>query len=76
MPIPGLTDVYEFSDWLKKEYSKTKPIMYIHPENGGLITVSVAEDKQQMTKEQADEWWQNIVYSAKSDLDMAGSAGK
>lgn len=40
MPIPGLTDVYEFGDWLKKEYPKQKSALMIKSELGGLITVS------------------------------------
>lgn len=40
MPIPGLTDIYEFSDWLKKNYIGLKrgPLL-IQPIQGGLITV-------------------------------------
>lgn len=40
MPIPGLTDTYTFSDWLKADYSKAgRPKMVVTPENGGLLTV-------------------------------------
>lgn len=40
MPIPGLTDVYEFSDWMKKECPKQKSALMIKSESGGLIKVS------------------------------------
>jgi len=42
--IPGLTDVYEFTEWLKKNYigaeAKKLPALFITPERGGLIRVS------------------------------------
>jgi hypothetical protein len=48
MPIPGLTDIYVFSEWLKREYigNKRKALM-IQPVQGGLIHVTeLAEEKQ------------------------------
>lgn len=39
MPIPGLTDIYEFSDWLKREYPTKRPSLQINSEVGGLILV-------------------------------------
>lgn len=39
MPVPGLTDVYEFSDWLKKEYPAKRITLQINSEVGGLILV-------------------------------------
>jgi hypothetical protein len=42
--IPGLTDVYEFGDWLKKNYiaahERKLPALLVTPERGGLISVS------------------------------------
>jgi hypothetical protein len=41
MPIPGLTDIYAFSDWLKKEYLGTqRTALHIKPIQGGLIEVT------------------------------------
>lgn len=42
MAIPGLTDIYQFSEWLKRSYVGTgrKPIT-ITPIQGGLIQVEV-----------------------------------
>jgi hypothetical protein len=44
MPIPGLTDIYAFGDWLKQEYrgDKRKPLL-ITPIQGGLIFVAVVD---------------------------------
>lgn len=40
MPIPGLTDIYEFSDWLKKNYvGGSRCGLSIAPIQGGLIEV-------------------------------------
>jgi hypothetical protein len=43
--LPELTDIYEFSDWLKKHYlgEKREPLI-ITPEHGGLIRVKTVED--------------------------------
>lgn len=44
MPIPGLTDIYEFSEWLKREYRGDKrKVLLIKPVQGGLIRVGQLE---------------------------------
>lgn len=49
--IPGISDIYEFSDWLKKNYigpDRNKFLM--NPINGGLIEIieleSVVKDEK------------------------------
>ena len=40
MPIPGLTDIYAFGDWLKLEYrGEKRKTLLIQPLVGGLIRV-------------------------------------
>jgi hypothetical protein len=41
MPIPGLTDIYAFGDWMKRDYhgAARKPLL-IEPIAGGLINVT------------------------------------
>lgn len=47
MPCPGLTDVYEFGEWLKVGYAKAgHPRLNIKSENGGLITVSIVPPRK------------------------------
>jgi hypothetical protein len=43
MSIPGLTDVYEFSDWAKKHGIKKGQSVTIAGETGGLITVTIID---------------------------------
>jgi hypothetical protein len=52
MPREQLTDIYAFSDWLKKEYvgNKRKPLL-IEPVVGGLIRVTEKEDDSGNQKE-------------------------
>ena len=46
MPTPGLTDIYAFSEWLKREYigDKRKPLL-ITPVVGGLIKVGELKEE-------------------------------
>jgi hypothetical protein len=57
MPIPGLTDIYEFSDWIKKEYPKAKSTLQINSEVGGLILVSLIQPTIQNTLLNKTEGW-------------------
>jgi hypothetical protein len=52
MPPKELTDIYEFGDWLKREYigSNRKPLL-IEPVVGGLIRVTVKEEDHGEQKE-------------------------
>lgn len=43
MPIPGLTDIYQFSDWAKKRGIKKGERVTIVGELGGTITVRLHE---------------------------------
>lgn len=56
MPIPGLTDIYAFSEWLKREYigAKRKPLL-IEPIIGGLINVT----EQPGTEQSCTAKWRN-----------------
>jgi hypothetical protein len=49
MPIPGLTDIYEFGEWLKKNYLGTKrtKALLVTPITGGLIRVDEVEVKDE-----------------------------
>lgn len=41
MPTPGLTDIYAFGDWLKREYiGSLRKALLIEPLAGGLIRVT------------------------------------
>jgi hypothetical protein len=41
MPIPGLTDIYAFGEWLKRDYlGAGRKALLIEPVQGGLIQVT------------------------------------
>lgn len=43
--IPGISDIYELSDWLKKEYiGPNRTVLLIEPTNGGTIKVSTVKE--------------------------------
>jgi hypothetical protein len=47
MPVPGLTDIYAFGDWMKRNYAgDSRKTLVIQPVRGGLIRVDEAEVSQ------------------------------
>jgi hypothetical protein len=56
MAIPGLTDIYAFGEWLKREYhGGTRRGLLIEPIAGGLINVT----EQPGTEESCTAKWRS-----------------
>jgi hypothetical protein len=47
MEAPGLTDIYAFGEWLKREYKGAeRKSLFIRPVQGGLIDVRAVEGSE------------------------------
>lgn len=56
MPIPGLTDIYAFGDWLKQNYrGEARRPLLVTPVKGGLIRVGELKEETHNGNENPQE---------------------